>query len=69
MKPLIVLLLNFTISILVIKIIKKEFDFGLLARIAMSIMLVFTVIGHFIFTKGMSMMIPKIIPCKYFFFT
>ena len=64
MKPLIVLLLSFTISIFVIKIIKKEYDFALSARIAMSIMLVFTAIGHFAFTKGMSMMIPKFIPFK-----
>ncbi|MGB2759513.1 MAG: DoxX family protein [Maribacter stanieri] len=64
MKPLIVLLLSFTISIFLIKIIKKEYDFALSARIAMSIMLLFTAIGHFAFTKGMSMMIPKIIPFK-----
>lgn len=64
MKPLIVLLLSFTISIIIIKIIKKEYDFYLSARIAMSIMLFFTAIGHFIFTKGMSMMIPKFIPSK-----
>ena len=30
----------------------------------MSMMLVFTAIGHFAFTKGMSMMIPKFIPLK-----
>ncbi|WP_282112813.1 DoxX family protein [Maribacter stanieri] len=64
MKPLIVLLLSFTISIFLIKIIKKEYDFALSARIAMSIMLLFTAIGHFAFTKGMPMMIPKIIPFK-----
>ncbi|MGJ8713684.1 MAG: DoxX family protein [Maribacter stanieri] len=64
MKPLIVLSLSFTISIFLIKIIKKEYDFALSARIAMSIMLLFTAIGHFAFTKGMSMMIPKIIPFK-----
>lgn len=64
MKPLIVLLFCFVISILVIKIIKKEYDFTLSARIAMSIMLVFTAVGHFVFTKGMSMMIPKFIPFK-----
>jgi len=64
MKPLIVLLLSFAISILVIKIIKKEYDLALSARIAMAIMLVFTAIGHFVFTKGMSMMIPKVIPFK-----
>lgn len=64
MKPLIVLLLSFAISIFVIKIIKKEYDFALSARIAMSIMLLFTAIGHFAFTKGMSMMIPEFIPFK-----
>lgn len=64
MKPLILLLLSFTISIFIIKIIKKEYVFALSARIAMSIMLLFTAIGHFAFTKGMSMMIPKIIPFK-----
>ncbi len=64
MKPLIVLLLSFVISLIVIKIIKKEYDLALSAIIAMSIMLVFTAIGHFVFTKGMSMMIPKFIPFK-----
>jgi len=67
MKPLIVLLLSFTISLLVIKIVKKEYEFAFSARIAMSIMLVFTAIGHFAFTKGMSMMIPKFIPFKEIF--
>ncbi len=64
MKTLIVLLLSFAISIFAIKIIKKEYDFALSARIAMSTMLLFTAIGHFMFTKGMSMMIPKFIPFK-----
>jgi uncharacterized membrane protein len=67
MKPLIVLLLSFTIAIFVIKAVKKEYDLALSARIAMSIMLVFTAIGHFVFTKGMSMMIPKFIPFKEIF--
>ncbi len=66
MKPLIVLLLSFTISFFVIKNNKKEYNFELPARISMSIMLVFTAVGHFIFTKGMSMMIPNFIPHKYF---
>lgn len=67
MKPLIILLSSFVISLFVIKIINKEYDFALSGRIAMSIMLVFTAIGHFVFTKGMSMMIPKFIPCKEIF--
>nr|WP_271407370.1 hypothetical protein [Tenacibaculum soleae] len=64
MKPLIILLLSFIISLFVIKIIKKEYDFALSARIAMSVMLIFTAIGHFAFTKGMTMMIPDFIPFK-----
>lgn len=64
MKPLILLLISFFVSILIIKIIKKEYNIALSARIAMSIMLVFTAIGHFVFTKGMAMMIPKFIPFK-----
>ncbi|WP_075342573.1 DoxX family protein [Tenacibaculum agarivorans] len=64
MKPLIILLLSFAISIFAIKTLKKEFNVEMSARIAMSTMLVFTAIGHFVFTKGMSMMIPKFIPFK-----
>ena len=64
MKPLIVLLSSFVIAIFVIKLVSKEYDLGLAARIAMSIMLCFTALGHFVFTKGMSMMIPQFIPFK-----
>ena len=69
MKPLIVLLFSFTLSLFIIKSIKKEWDFALAARISMSILLLFTASGHFIFTKGMSMMIPKFIPFKESFVT
>ncbi|MEQ8419206.1 MAG: hypothetical protein RIB64_04305 [Arenibacter algicola] len=64
MKPLVVLLSIFLIAIFVIKIINKEYNFALSARIAISAMLFFTAIGHFAFTKGMSMMIPQFIPFK-----
>lgn len=64
MKPLIVLLTVFLISILIIKLITRKYDFYLSARIGMCAMLLFTAIGHFAFTKGMSMMIPPIIPFK-----
>lgn len=64
MKPLIVLLLSFTISVFAIKINTKAYDLALAARIAMSIMLLFTAMGHFVFTKGMTMMIPGFIPFK-----
>lgn len=64
MKPLLVLLIGFAISLVAIKIITKTYDYKLAARIAMSLMLLFTAIGHFVFTKGMTMMIPEIIPTK-----
>jgi len=64
MKPLVVLLSSFVIAIFIIKIVNKGYNFALSARIAMSIMLCFTAIGHFAFTKGMSMMIPQFIPFK-----
>lgn len=64
MKPLLVILSSFVIAIFVVKLVNKQYDFALSARIAMSIMLCFTAIGHFVYTKGMSMMIPEPIPFK-----
>ncbi|WP_299901999.1 hypothetical protein [uncultured Aquimarina sp.] len=64
MKPLIVLLSTFIIAVFTVKIATTTYDLTLSARIAMSIMLCFTAIGHFVFTKGMAMMIPQFIPFK-----
>lgn len=64
MKPLIVLLSTFTLVILTIKLFTKEYNFSLAARIALAVMLCFTALGHFLFTKGMTMMIPPMIPFK-----
>jgi Predicted membrane protein len=64
MKPLIVLIAVFCLSLLTIKIIRGEYEFALSGRIALSAMLVFSAIGHFAFTKGMSLMIPEFIPFK-----
>jgi uncharacterized membrane protein len=64
MKPLIVLILVFSISVFVLKLTTHKYDFPLSARIAMCAMLFFTAIGHFVYSKGMTMMIPSIIPYK-----
>ena len=64
MKPLIILISVFIISLLVNKIFKGNVEFALSGRIAMLAMLLFTAIGHFEFTKGMSMMLPDFIPFK-----
>lgn len=57
METLITLLGTFSISLLIQKIWLKEYKFALAGRIAMAAMLVLTTIGHFLFAKGMAMMI------------
>jgi hypothetical protein len=64
MAPLLVLLATFVIAVSTIKIIRKDYDIAFAARIAMSVMLLFTSIGHFAFTQGMTMMMPDFIPYK-----
>lgn len=64
MKPLIVLLIAFVIAFFSIKVINSYYDWALAARVAMSVMLIFTSIAHFAFTKGMEMMMPGFIPFK-----
>lgn len=64
MKPLIVLLSVFAVSILTTKFVRGNFELALSGRIAMSAMLAFTAVAHFTFTKGMAMMLPDFIPFK-----
>ena len=64
MKPLIVLLAVFCLSIFVLKIITHKYNVFLSAQIAMCAMLFFTAMGHFAFTKGMVLMVPSFIPFK-----
>src|SRR5690242_3521205 len=64
MKPLIVLLGVFVIAIAATKFLRGSYDFSLSGRIAMSVMLIFTAVAHFAFTKGMAMMLPDFIPYK-----
>lgn len=64
MKPLIVLLVSFTISSTANKLVKGRWNAGWSARFAMSVMLVFTAAGHFIFAEGMAMMMPDFIPFR-----
>lgn len=64
MKPLIVLLAVFVISLIATKVFSSTYNFALSGRIAMSVMLLFTASAHFVFTQGMAMMIPDFIPYK-----
>ena len=67
MKPFFVLIITFILSLLVLKFFAGGRDLALAGNIAMSIMLLFTAIGHFAYTKGMEMMLPAFMPFKTFF--
>lgn len=64
MKPLIVLLSTFAVVLAFLRIFQGGFNWILAARVALSVMLCFTALGHFMFTEGMTMMVPDIIPFK-----
>lgn len=64
MKPLIVLLGIFGLSLLIIRLLNGQMHVPLSGSIALSAMLLFTAVGHFAFTKGMAMMLPPFIPFK-----
>jgi uncharacterized membrane protein len=64
MKPLIVLLTVFAISLVATKVFRGNYEFAVSGRIAMSAMLLFTAIAHFTFTRGMAMMLPDVIPYR-----
>jgi uncharacterized membrane protein len=64
MLPFLILLTVFSISFIWLKIKTQKNHIQLSARVAMCAMLFFTAIGHFIYTEGMALMIPGIIPFK-----
>lgn len=64
MKPLIVLLTVFALSLVAIKLINGGWNAELAGTIAMSAMLLFTSVAHFAFSNGMAMMLPAVIPFK-----
>lgn len=64
MKPLVVLIVSFFLSLSCSKLFTGDWNFLFSGNFAMSIMLLFTALGHFKFPKGMAMMIPSFIPAK-----
>jgi len=63
MKPLVLLLIVFGASCLAAFISGKP-DYYFCGRLALTVMLVFTSIAHFKFTRGMVMMLPNAVPYK-----
>jgi uncharacterized membrane protein len=64
MKPLIVLLASALAAFFLILLLSGRADYALAGRIGMSVMLLFTAIGHFLYTKGMALMMPPFMPFK-----
>ncbi|QIH32985.1 hypothetical protein [Sphingobacterium sp. DR205] len=64
MKPLFVLLIVFIIGNLVIRQYRGYMDYHLAGMIALAATLLFTSLGHLIYTKGMMLMLPDFIPLK-----
>lgn len=64
MKPIIVLISVFLAGIGISWLTGPEVNIALSGRIAMAIMLLFTALGHFIYTDGMMLMLPDFIPAK-----
>jgi uncharacterized membrane protein len=63
MKPLVILILTFGFALIVLRLV-GGFEYALSGRIAMSVMLLFTSLGHFLYPKGMAMMIPASLPFR-----
>ncbi|MCW3117024.1 MAG: Membrane protein [Chitinophagaceae bacterium] len=64
MKPLIVLLAVFFLSLGATWLLTGDVNYALSGTIAMSAMLLLTASGHFMFAKGMESMLPSFIPFK-----
>lgn len=64
MKPLIVLIASFTAAALISKLFYNAWNIAFAGNLAMCLMLLLTASGHVLFTKGMAMMIPPIVPWR-----
>lgn len=64
MAPLIVLIGTFALSLLLTRLVTGRSTYLFSGIVSMSVMLLFTSVGHFIYAQGMAMMIPGFIPFK-----
>lgn len=64
MEPLIVLITVFVFTTIIVRIVNRKWLFTLAGKVAMSTMLLFTAIGHFMYPEGMALMFPPFIPIK-----
>lgn len=59
-----ILILVFVVVLVAGKVFQGQYSPAWSGRIAMAAMLLFTAVGHFAFTRGMSMMLPAFVPGK-----
>jgi uncharacterized membrane protein len=64
MKVLLVLIISFILTTVISRLFIDDWNIILSGNVAMMLMLWFASLGHFMFTKGMVMMIPSVIPFK-----
>lgn len=64
MKPLAVLIIAFGAALLCTFVFKGHWNFVLAGNTAMAVMLLFTALGHFLYMRGMALMLPDFIPAK-----
>jgi len=64
MKVLLVLIISFILTTVISRLFVDDWNIILSGNVAMMLMLWFASLGHFMFTKGMVMMMPAFIPFK-----
>jgi uncharacterized membrane protein len=64
MKPLIVLLITSVAALLAMHFISGGWNYIIAGNVGMAFMLLFTAMGHFIYWRGMVLMVPGFIPAK-----
>lgn len=64
MEPLLILVITYIITLATGYFYRKQLMFLKAARIGLSVMFVFTGLSHFVYTKGMAMMLPPFLPFK-----
>jgi len=64
MKVLLVLIISFILTAVISRLFIDDWNIMLSGNVAMMLMLCFASLGHFMFTKGMVMMMPSFIPFK-----
>ncbi len=64
MKPFYLLLTTTLLTLLILWVASGEWHVRFAGNVGMSVMLLFTALGHFMFSKGMAQMLPPFVPYR-----